>query len=103
MLDAGHAYGSLAVSAARLGWSITLLPFLETNYVEQLLGISDSNKFVPSVERERGLLLGVVDTKGAISSIDSLPGNFAVLLATLSSLCLPRPCPPTNTENLMLI
>jgi hypothetical protein len=74
MLDSGHAYGSLAISAARLGWKITLLPFIETDYVEQLLGISDVNKFVPAVERERGLVLGIVDTTGTSASINTLPG-----------------------------
>jgi hypothetical protein len=74
MLDSGHAYGSLAVSAARLGWKITLLPYIETEIVELLLGISDSNTIAPTVERERGLILGIVDTTGGGESIASLPG-----------------------------
>jgi hypothetical protein len=84
MLDSGHAYGSLAISAARLGWKITLLPFMETDYIEQLLGISDSNKFVPSVERERGLVLGIVDTTGAGALVPTLPGTVTSLSSPFS-------------------
>ena len=80
MLDSGHAYGSLAVSAARLGWKITLLPFLETDYVEKLLGIKDANQFVPDVERERGLVIGVVDTSGTGVSFNSLQGISTFLI-----------------------
>ncbi len=64
MLDAGHALGSIAISAARLGWKFSVLPNMDTEIIEKLVGISDSNKFLEKSEWERGLIFGVVNTHG---------------------------------------
>lgn len=80
MLDAGHALGSLAVAAARLGWQITLLPNVATEDVEAILGLTEANQFTHSVERERGLILAVVSTSGnRFSPSSDFSGTFSLL------------------------
>jgi len=73
MLDTGHAIGSLAVSAARLGWRMHLVLGVGSQAIEDMLGISSSNlnEYVREEEREHGMALILV-TQG--TSTISLKG-----------------------------
>jgi len=57
--DAGHAIGALAMSAARLGWSMTLLPRWSDAQLATLLGLDRDRDFVDA-EREECECLAVV-------------------------------------------
>jgi SagB-type dehydrogenase family enzyme len=57
--DAGHAIGALALSAARLGWSLTLLPRWSDAQVAALLGLDRDQDFVDA-EREESECLAIV-------------------------------------------
>src|SRR5262249_21239427 len=57
--DAGHAIGALALSAARLGWSLTLLPRWADAHAAALLGLDRDQDFVDA-EREEPECIAVV-------------------------------------------
>jgi SagB-type dehydrogenase family enzyme len=57
--DAGHAIGALALSAARLGWSLTLLPRWSDAQIAALLGLDRDQDFADA-EREEPECIAVV-------------------------------------------
>ena len=57
--DTGHAIGALALSAARLGWTMTLLPRWSDADIAALLGIDRDADFIDA-EREEAECLAVV-------------------------------------------
>ena len=57
--DTGHAIGALALSAARLGWSMTLLPRWSDEQLATLLGLDRDQDFVDA-EREEPECVAVV-------------------------------------------
>ena len=61
--DAGHALAALRLSAATLGWSLRLLPHVDDDRIELLLGLRRPEAG-HDLERESACLLMVVDPAG---------------------------------------
>jgi SagB-type dehydrogenase family enzyme len=70
--DTGHAIGALAMSAARLGWSMTLLPRWSDSQLAALLGLDRDQDFVDA-EREEAECLAVVTADDPAPWLESDP------------------------------
>jgi len=79
--DTGHAIGTLALSASRLGWKMTLLPRWSDDAVATLLGLDRDEDFV-GAEREEPECIAVVTTGDAMPWVEQDP---AALVETARS------------------
>ena len=70
--DTGHAIGALAMSAARLGWTMRLLPRWSDAHVAALLGLDREADF-EGAEREEPECIAVVTSGDPTSWIDDDP------------------------------
>jgi len=70
--DTGHAIGALAMSAARLGWTMRLLPRWSDLQIAALLGLDREADF-EGAEREEPECIAVVTTDDPASWIDDDP------------------------------
>jgi SagB-type dehydrogenase family enzyme len=70
--DAGHAIGALALSAARLGWRVTLLPRWSDEDLSALLGLDRAEDFA-GAEREEPECIAVVSTGDSTAWIEQDP------------------------------
>jgi SagB-type dehydrogenase family enzyme len=66
-LDAGHAWQSIVVSAAMLGWSIKKLDTISDEQIEKILGLNQKGRFF---EDENADMLLVVSPKELDNEID---------------------------------
>jgi SagB-type dehydrogenase family enzyme len=69
--DAGHAIGALALSAARLGWSVALLPRWSDEDLSALLGLDRAED--AGAEREEPECVAVVSTGDSTAWIEQDP------------------------------
>ena len=73
--DTGHAIGALALSAARLGWSLTLLPRWSDAQVAGLLGLDRDQEFIDA-EREEPECLAIVTADDPAPWLESDPDSL---------------------------
>jgi SagB-type dehydrogenase family enzyme len=75
--DTGHAIGALALSAARLGWSMTLLPRWSDAQLAALLGLDRDGDFVDA-EREEPECVAVITADDPAPWRESDPDTLIV-------------------------
>jgi SagB-type dehydrogenase family enzyme len=79
--DAGHAIGALALSASRLGWTMTLLPRWSDAAVATLLGLDRDDDFADA-EREEPECIAVVTIGDAASWVEQDPAALIEAVRT---------------------
>ena len=73
--DTGHAIGALALSAARLGWSLTILPRWSDAHIASLLGLDRDQDFVDA-EREEPECVAIVTRGDPAHWLEGDPDSF---------------------------
>lgn len=74
--DTGHAIGALALSASRLGWTLTLLPRCADADLAAILGLDRDDDFADA-EREEPECVAVVTPEDANTWLDGDPAVLA--------------------------